>query len=558
MAGAALGIITFLIAGRLFLPLLGFETDELLFAQGIVAPESCVGSMSVVGHRIPLMIGSYIGGLKSWLFAPLMQMAGYTLLSVRIPVVLLCIATLILTGRLLLRISGRRAALFGIWMLSSDVTFLMTGVFDWGTVVLQNLLLAAGLALAEAWLRRRRDWLLFGSGLMFGLALWDKAIFVWNVFGMIFALAVLRRLRMVRFPVNVRAVAVLAGGMFMGGLPPVYYNFSSGLSTASQNSHFSFSDVPRKFEFLRMTLNGETTASFFADFAHPAHDKIERPLAGLASKAEAPGLRVFSSWRLALFLAIVAPGLFAARPTLRRWMLFCLLSAACAWLLSAITINAGQASHHSVLLWPFLYIALAIGADAIAGRFGRWGTPALLLVLSAFGLRGLAQITYAYSNLNTFSPMIFWTDADEPLVKYLRSSGARRVLTTDWSYDNPILIRSRGLITASGKGGAIFGNLPVADDLAPCEAPTCVLVSHVEDRQVYPHVNEKLDAVLERSGLQRRLLSRISDSHGTPTFEVFSVSVSGSDAAVISGPDPGMENPSRPKVSARRIIMNSD
>jgi hypothetical protein len=221
-------------------------------------------------------------------------------------------------------------------------------------------------------------------------------------------------------------------------------------------------------------------------------------------------------------LGVLVPlGFFAANPRQRNWILFCVLSAACAWFLSAITINAGQAVHHTVLLWPFLYIALAIGADSIARKFRRLGTPALVLLLSLFSLRGLEQITKTYSNLTAFSPMIFWTTADEPLAAFLRTAGVHRVLTMDWGFDDQILVRSRGLIAISSRGGELFGSLPISDDLVGCEAPDCLLVSHVMERQVYPHINDKLDVVLERNGLQKHLLRRISDSHGMPTFEVF-------------------------------------
>ena len=69
----------------------------------------------------------------------------------------------------------------------------------------------------------------------------------------------------------------------------------------------------------------------------------------------------------------------------------------------------------------------------------------------------------------------------------------------------------------------------MGNDLKECSAPHCVLISHVKERQVYPHINEKLDAILAQADLRKHLLTRISDDRGTPTFELFSLHPEGDE-----------------------------
>src|SRR6266581_458207 len=74
----------FLAAGVVFVPLLGIENDESLFGSAIWAP-SPVNSIQVAGHEIPLMLMSYLGALKGWLYVPLFRIWAPGPYSIRIP-----------------------------------------------------------------------------------------------------------------------------------------------------------------------------------------------------------------------------------------------------------------------------------------------------------------------------------------------------------------------------------------------------------------------------------------------------------------------------------------
>jgi hypothetical protein len=99
------------LAGLAFIPLLGIESDEALFANVFYTPRSG-GYAYRIGHaELPLMMLSYLGTLKSWIYRPIFKVFGMGATSARVPVILAGAASVWLLYQLLVKISGRRAAL---------------------------------------------------------------------------------------------------------------------------------------------------------------------------------------------------------------------------------------------------------------------------------------------------------------------------------------------------------------------------------------------------------------------------------------------------------------
>ena len=77
----------FLLAGLSFLSNIGVENDETIFAMAFLKPTGGV-SMRIGHSHIPLMIMSYIGTLKAWLYLPILRMFGTGMLPLRLPMLL--------------------------------------------------------------------------------------------------------------------------------------------------------------------------------------------------------------------------------------------------------------------------------------------------------------------------------------------------------------------------------------------------------------------------------------------------------------------------------------
>jgi len=520
-AGVSLAVGFFLFAGTLMLPLLGLEYDEVLFVRPLVSREGALWYADIFKRQVPLMLMTYVGALKTWLFAPLFHIFGYRVSTVRVPTLIGAAITLLLLGELIGRIAGRRAGLIAIGLLATDAVFLTTAVFDWGPVVLQNLLLVSGLLCVVVWLGRPSRWLLFASALIFGLALWDKAIFVWNLTGMAVAAMVLQGAG-IRRVLGPRDAAMLMLGLTMGAFPLVYANAAHQGQIVAETAHFSAAEIPKKAEYLALALEGGITAGAFIDWRYPIADHVPRRFVEISHWFAGRLDRQFSSGRFWLFIVSIPLGIFCATGRRRRWIVFFALSAAIAWMQIAITINAGGSFHHSVLIWPFVYAAVAIACAEVARRLGRFETVVLIVVMTCFAARGIAQINFTYSSLASFSPITSWTNADASLAGYLEQNGIHTVATPDWGIATPLMFRSRGKISVNEIAVDDFGS--IESNLTASKGKSdSAIVLHTDSRQIFPNVNGVIKESLSRHNLTWHVLGEVSDSHGIPTFQVLQV-----------------------------------
>jgi hypothetical protein len=98
----------------------------------------------------------------------------------------------------------------------------------------------------------------------------------------------------------------------------------------------------------------------------------------------------------------------------------------------------------------------------------------------------------------------------------------RRAAVLDWGIANPIEIRAAGAISVLEDSYTLNDRRTIADDVVECERDsTCVFVTRPTTREMFHGVNEAANAEFARLKLQKEPLRDISDSHGTPTFEVF-------------------------------------
>jgi hypothetical protein len=162
-----------------FLPQPGILEDEALFVAPFLRNNPPLYSWQIGGLPVPVMSMAYLGAIKSWFYYPIFRLWPPGVWSIRLPVCILSLVTLILFADLIHRVSGPRVALAAVLFLATDAVFVLINVFDM-TVCLLFLGVVAFLNLLH------RNY--FASAFFVaGLSLWYKANFIFPMTGAMLA-----------------------------------------------------------------------------------------------------------------------------------------------------------------------------------------------------------------------------------------------------------------------------------------------------------------------------------------------------------------------------------
>ena len=480
-----------------------------------------------IGHsRIPLMIMTYIGTTKAWLYRPIFAMFGTGIVALRLPMLLAGVASVWLFFLFLRRIAGERAAAIGCALLAVDSSYLLTICYDWGPVALQHLLILAALLLLVRFGQQRGHQALFWGFCLLGLALWDKALAVWMISGIGVAAAVLFPRRILAL-VTRRRIAIAVLGFCLGALPLLTYNAKNHWITFRGNFKKDTSDIPGKARALMITARGAGLFGWMFNedwqtaVPHPPRGLAQNISAGISSLAGHPRQHLlFYSFLLALLLAPLARGDALGA------IAFGCIAMAVAWVQMAITANAGGSVHHTILLWPFPQLVVGVSFAAASRRLGRRaGIVALAVVGTVMTASGvLVTAEYHYVSFR-YGGSPVWTEAIFPLTDYLKSVKAGNIYCVDWGIIDSLRLLSHGTLPVlvgddpvnkpqlSAEDRLIVGRM-VAD-------PGAIFVAHTKAFENFTGVNLKLLKFAGEAGYQREMMAIIPDTYGRPAYEVY-------------------------------------
>jgi 4-amino-4-deoxy-L-arabinose transferase-like glycosyltransferase len=515
----------FFLTGCALLSILGIEDDEALFANGIFKPYAVAYKYPWGRNGLPVMLMSYLGALKSWIYRPIFQAFGVGVWAMRLPMLLAGVASIWLFFLLLRRIAGLRAAVFGCGLLAADSLYLVTTCFDWGPVALQHLLILAGMLLLVGFYQHRRLlWLAFGCFLL-GLAMWDKALAIWMLSGISLALILVFPKQIVGV-ITFRRIAIAVLAFAFGALPLIVYNIEKPLATFRGNASWDTTELATKAHLLAVTADGSGLFSWLnqedwqTHNPHWPHGALESVSSRISALAHRPRHSLFLyAFALALLLAPLARG-----PALRA-ILFALLALAIAWAQMAITANAGGSVHHTILLWPLPQMVIAISFAAASRRLRRAGVPALAVVLAVLMISGLL-VTNEYRNVilrNGGNPQ--WTDAIFRLAGYLKRVPADEVYCMDWGMMDTLRLLSSGKLPL--RVGTDPINKPELDDTdrqylaRTISLPEHIFINHTKDFEFFHGLNDKLIKYAADAGYQREIMAVITDSRGRLVYEIY-------------------------------------
>ena len=522
---AVLCCLLFLCLGAIFLPYPGVQNDEAIFGQPLYPPYYFEGAVHLFRTDVPTMLMSYLGTLKAGLYALLFHMWRPSITSVRVPMLVVGAITVWLTFLLMRRLSGARAGLVAAILLATDASFLLTTCFDWGPVALQHLLLVSGVLLLVRSYQDGGRWSYALAFLLFGLALWDKSLFVWALTGLGAGLlaanprALLRSLR----PMKI-ATALLC--LALGALPLILYNIDKSGATFRTNAVFSAKEMPQKFELLRRTVNGSALEGYLTNenwasaprepqsrlerFSLWFHDHISRRSSNFIEPALIAAL-------------LLAP--FLWRSPARRLVVFFLVFLCVTWVQMAMTTGAGGAAHHAVLLWPFPLCFIAVVFAEISQRLRAAGKPVLIACVAFLALSNLAVDNQYLAEFIHNGESAFWTDALSSLAKRMPAYQSSEIQIIDWGMTNTLRLLDRGalhllditylLIPEEVKGQDAYALQTVISD------PNRIFLGYVEEHEAFKGVGAHLARFAQQHGYEAATLETVNDRNGRPVFRIF-------------------------------------
>ncbi len=511
----------FITLGVLLIPLAGLQTDEALFGSPLYFnPDNHLWGR-LARLDVPVMLMSYLGSLKSFFYLPIFEILGTNVWTIRLPMVLLGAATIFVFYKLALAALGRNSALLAAFLLATDPLFLLTNTFDWGPVAVEHFLLVTGCwALFQFGTTNGfgtaigSKWHLRLGFFCFGLALWNKAIFLWALAGLgVATLAVL--LPWLRRNLNFANFRTALLAFLLGAAPFVYYNAVNPLITFRQNAHLAPEEIPGKWLQLEAGLQGNSLFGYIAseEWMDPAKPAQTAPQRLSLALRDAIGPRRSTGFYYVLgALVALVPLWWRCRTA---W--FSLTFAAVAWLWMAMTHDAGAGAHHVVLLWPFPILFAA----AAVRKLPAWAVLAAGIALVSQNLvvdnQYLAQLTRNGAH-NTFSDAIF------PLSEALDDSVGNAIYVTDWGMFDSLNLLHRGRLPLRAAAGPFVPATPDPEQTAEAQRmlldPKGLFIGHVPGQEAFPDVRQHVDQLAQKAGFRREVVRTISDSNGRPMFEI--------------------------------------
>ena len=512
------------VLGCALVPYAGIQMDEALFAGPYYQPAAREFRLRLFHHDIPLMVMTYIGTLKTLLYWPLMAVfrshfaahPSWTPWVFRLPTVLLGALTVYVFFYLAERSVNRRTATVAALLLASDPTFLLTNTFDWGPVALEHILLVTGcfFLLKYAQNRVQRD-LLWGFFFL-GLALWNKAIFVWALAGLMVAVVTVFGRELLQM-VPPRHVALAGAAFLAGALPFVIYNAHRRGETFRTNGHLNPRGAPAKFLHFRSALGGYGLYGYIVSEEWRENPKAPESLPGRAAVyiRDHLGEHRGGGMEYAALLALLAVPLWWPSRAAR----FALMFTAVAWFFMASTKDAGASLHHTVLLWPFPQLFVAM---VIASIRWKWVVGAICLLLVVGNLLVVNQYLAQFARNGAEN---VYTDAIYALSSALSEVPGQTIYMLDWGIQFPLDVLHNGRLKMRSGHDPFQTEAPSDEDNSLAgrmfAEKNALFIAHVDKRENFEGTHRRFLERATAAGCREENVRVIPDSNQRPVFEVF-------------------------------------
>ena len=199
---------------------------------------------------------------------------------------------------------------------------------------------------------------------------------------------------------------------------------------------WSHAPRPRMFVHVRSALGGYGLYGYLVSEEYT--EKPKAPVSAIGRAAvylrDHTGEHRGAGMEYAAILSLLAIPLWWPSRAAR----FCVVFTAVAWFFMASTKDAGASLHHTVLLWPFPQLLVAIALSALRWRWAAVSVSALLVVLN------LLTISQYISQFERNGAENVYTDAIYPLASALTEDPAETIYMLDWGIQIPLDVLHSG------------------------------------------------------------------------------------------------------------------
>lgn len=394
----------------------GIYQDEAIFTYASYPEWGAPVYRSAPGFNgQPVMMMTYSGALKGWLWRPLLAVVEPSAFWLRFPALLLGALSLGLAFLSARQTLGATAALAGLALAVTDPTIFWTTRIDWGPVVFQRLGVAGGVWLLLTAHRCKNRLYALAAGLLFGLAIWDKLSFLWLLLSLGVAATVAIPWKTL-WPWALRNAAPVALGLLIGAAPYLSYRLSTDDPSTPVSFEIHAEHYQLKGEVASTTYDGTVIQGWATDIADSAKVAAgHNVFLYLLSLAALPLLRGRSTSRSAAFPAIF-------------WLL--------SWTIT-FSLEGAEKVHHTALSYPAPHY-LAGAVFAILWSRAKW-TPYVLAALLGLACANNLRTTHApYAQWAENGAKPTFSEAIYTLHDELKSRGIHRTAATHWGINVPL------------------------------------------------------------------------------------------------------------------------
>jgi 4-amino-4-deoxy-L-arabinose transferase-like glycosyltransferase len=426
--------LSFIILSFIHIDRPGIQYDEILFGNAALGGIDDSFIKLKLGN-FPIMLMPYIGALKAYIYYPIFKIFSVSVYTIRIPVIIIGVLTLLFTYKYVYSIFNIRTALITILFLACDPSFVIQNKLDWGPVSLSLFLKSISLFFFITGVNRRRKKYFVFFVLFLGLGLFNKLDFIWFINAMLFSILIFNFKKIISFlkeNIKFSLIILLSALSFFSFILVYALRMSSTLF--NQKGFFSFNLLERlkyQYDNFTWTLNGNGAYGFMTDTHLQFHSLF---------------LLIGSFIVLIAFLI----HFFNKTEEFNKWIkFFIVLLLTIVFQIYATDMATG--THHMMMIYPFPHIIVSFFMSKIIEDF-RGNRMKLLIASGVYSSLAVIIISNLYVNYRYIDAFkhdkvsVMWSNAIYTLVDYVKENKEKTYVSVDWGLHNQLLTLTNGTV----------------------------------------------------------------------------------------------------------------